>query len=401
MLKTLKIKKNQKIFRSFFILIFLNLFFLNILFSSSINSFLCTVSIGNIIKPIHIEHIPIEKIYGINNTVNFTVDILDTVEVERVTLFYKYKEDSVFSSRNFTLVKSSDLTINSYSGIVAVTDTELNKTGEFLYYIEVKEVNNDSPYYWGNKNSSSPQSVMITTDLKEIVVSEKGGVFVIDDGAGNTLLSLDIPEGALSTTTNIKIKQKNISYTEYLNGNNPAVAFEFEPKGLKFLKPISMEFKYTDNNNNGNVDNLSSGVDSIYNLRAYYWENSSKWELYGGVVSKNNKSVLFKTDHFSVYALFYTKLDKAGYRPKYRIFTPNGDGINDKIQFLNLDNESLLLRFFDINGRKVRDLKQPPYEWDGRDNSGRLVESGIYIYQFKVKIDDKEQYVNGTVALAK
>src|SRR5574344_1704501 len=145
MLKTLEIKKNQKIFRSFFILIFLNLFFLNILFSSSINSFLCTVSIGNIIKPIHIEHIPIEKIYGINNTVNFTVDILDTVEVERVTLFYKYKEDSVFSSRNFTLVKSSDLTINSYSGIVAVTDTELNKTGEFLYYIEVKEVNNDSP----------------------------------------------------------------------------------------------------------------------------------------------------------------------------------------------------------------------------------------------------------------
>ncbi|MDR0676677.1 MAG: gliding motility-associated C-terminal domain-containing protein [Elusimicrobiota bacterium] len=361
--------------------------------------FNCSVSIGNIIKSIHIEHIPINTIYGLNSNITFTIDIMSDIDIKKATIFYKYSEEAEFKSRDFDdLNKLEETTINAYKGNVIITDSELNKIGDFEYYIEVED-ETGLKHIWNLKNASNPQKVAIISDLGEIIITPEGGVYPLYGTNGNILLSLNVPSDAVSTPTKVTITQKELSSDKYFNGNNPAVAYEFLPS-LEFKKPIIMDFRYLDANNDNKVDNLDREVDSADNLRAYLLEGD-KWELIGGKIDKLEKNVSFKTTHLSVYALFYTKLDKAAYRPKYRIFTPNGDGINDKILFNNLDNEKLTLKFFDINGRKVRELKEAPYEWNGRDASGRLVESGLYIYQFKVKIDEKDQYVNGTVALAK
>jgi gliding motility-associated-like protein len=86
-----------------------------------------------------------------------------------------------------------------------------------------------------------------------------------------------------------------------------------------------------------------------------------------------------------------------------RIFTPNGDGRNDKV-VVRIDNPALLpLRgeVFDINGSKVSDMLPGPVTdeslvWDGQ-RSNSVVPSGIYIYQ--VELDGK--IFTGTVIVAK
>ena len=50
----------------------------------------------------------------------------------------------------------------------------------------------------------------------------------------------------------------------------------------------------------------------------------------------------------------------------------------------------------DLSGRVVRDFSDRTL-WDGRDNAGRVVESGLYLYQ----VHAENGIVSGTVTVAK
>ncbi len=54
-----------------------------------------------------------------------------------------------------------------------------------------------------------------------------------------------------------------------------------------------------------------------------------------------------------------------------------------------------------ITGKKIRTIDGEPYEWDGKDEDGNIVESGVYIYQFKADVNGKRKLVSGTIAVAK
>lgn len=87
-----------------------------------------------------------------------------------------------------------------------------------------------------------------------------------------------------------------------------------------------------------------------------------------------------------------------------RLFTPNGDGYNDKVGF-HFDNPELLPvggKVFDISGSKVSDLRPGTDPsalllWDGKDNDGKVVSGGIYIYQ----IEFQGKQATGTVVVAR
>jgi hypothetical protein len=90
---------------------------------------------------------------------------------------------------------------------------------------------------------------------------------------------------------------------------------------------------------------------------------------------------------------------------KARIFTPNGDGANDKARF-EFDNPELLPvagSIYDISGARVADLTpstSSPTEvllWDGKDSSGATVPGGIYVYQ----IDFQGEHATGTVIVSR
>lgn len=80
-------------------------------------------------------------------------------------------------------------------------------------------------------------------------------------------------------------------------------------------------------------------------------------------------------------------------------FTPNGDGVNDlasiHYQILKLTKEvPVSASIYDLSGRLVRDLYSGTdvsgiyaLDWNGLDNSGRLVAPGLYISRISVDAD--------------
>jgi hypothetical protein len=87
-----------------------------------------------------------------------------------------------------------------------------------------------------------------------------------------------------------------------------------------------------------------------------------------------------------------------------RIFSPNGDGRNDKAGF-HFDNpEDLPVSgtIYDLSGARVADLAPGTDPstlllWDGKDSNGQKVAGGIYLYQ----IDFQGKYATGTVIVAR
>jgi hypothetical protein len=87
-----------------------------------------------------------------------------------------------------------------------------------------------------------------------------------------------------------------------------------------------------------------------------------------------------------------------------RVFTPNGDGINDhthvELAIFHLEGAvKLRVEIYDLSGRRVRDLSadtahpsgERRVEWDGRDEQGAMVPPGIYVARVGFATDSGAQ----------
>ena len=105
-------------------------------------------------------------------------------------------------------------------------------------------------------------------------------------------------------------------------------------------------------------------------------------------------------------------------------FTPNGDGINDvtKITFflgnigepkelIGSQARNLRIKIFDLTGRLIKNLidqnsasaayvAENSIVWDGRDENGKMVRPGVYIYQIFVDSDNGGEYLSKTVVVS-
>lgn len=90
-----------------------------------------------------------------------------------------------------------------------------------------------------------------------------------------------------------------------------------------------------------------------------------------------------------------------------RIFSPNGDGINDIVYFdlVNPLLDGIEGRIYDSDGATVADIRFDSYPggnverwvWDGLDGNGNAVRAGIYIYEVR----GNGKTITGTVVVAK
>ncbi len=97
---------------------------------------------------------------------------------------------------------------------------------------------------------------------------------------------------------------------------------------------------------------------------------------------------------------------------KSRVFTPNGDGMNDFFDvFFNVLQLTraapVRLELFDLAGRQVhvvfgedRGIGPVEVQWDGRLQSGQMVLPGSYIWVLRVESDAFAEVHSGTVAVA-
>ena len=93
-------------------------------------------------------------------------------------------------------------------------------------------------------------------------------------------------------------------------------------------------------------------------------------------------------------------------------FTPNGDGVNDlaniSYKILRLTSEApASIAIFDLSGRLVRNLyagEDPlgeySHDWDGTDDSGRLVPPGVYLYRLTIELQSQRESSSGTLSVA-
>jgi hypothetical protein len=145
----------------------------------------------------------------------------------------------------------------------------------------------------------------------------------------------------------------------------------------------------------GNRATALSGV-TPQNL-SLFWFNGVTWVRIGGTLDTLEKVIKTKSSFLGSYQLRAlagsTSLNLAQGNVYPRLFTPNGDGLNDRVYFVfeNPNNASVEGEILDKAGRHVRAL--PPAStqtgigttmtWDGKDDHGVTVPGGAYIYKIK------------------
>ena len=94
-----------------------------------------------------------------------------------------------------------------------------------------------------------------------------------------------------------------------------------------------------------------------------------------------------------------------------RIFTPNGDGVNDKVAltyhiFFVHERGVISLDFFDLAGWRVKHFQRQNQSagratitWDGRDEAGQHLSPGIYLYRLALETDQQKVERVGTVSI--
>ena len=103
----------------------------------------------------------------------------------------------------------------------------------------------------------------------------------------------------------------------------------------------------------------------------------------------------------------------AGFTAVPRIFSPNGDGVNDQLSVrYNLLSLSaprpVEVAVFALSGERIRLLSRRreisdyygEKEWDGKDDSGRRVVPGIYLLRIQVEADASEERASAVVGVA-
>jgi len=352
-----------------------------------------------------IIHDAIRKIAGYGNILRFRANVQDDQEVLCATVCYKI-DSGPWVVANMTALPGGSVTNKDFE--YTVNQADFQSATKIYYYIIAQDgAANES--YWNNKTQANPEEITVTSNSSFIATLD--GKLVVPDGNpddGNTMI--DIPSGALLVPVDITITQKDVNSVPQRSFGNidkdrPFMVFEFSPEGLHFAKPVKLTILYLDVDNDDKVE-LPDGTETNIkpeDLKICSYDGF-EWRLIGGILDKQNHTLSVYIDHFSFYAIFAQgAMSAADYRPKEKIITPATiDGINDYAGFDGLNGSDFSIKIYDINGRKIRTINSPDMpRWNGKDDSGNIVESGAYIYQFKADVDGNMKLISGTVIVAK
>ncbi|MBN2407506.1 MAG: hypothetical protein JXJ19_07395, partial [Elusimicrobia bacterium] len=274
-------------------------------------------------------------------------------------------------------------------------------------YIKI-EIDDDN---WDIKENGNPDMNPGNEHRKcERISTERESHIITADGTGAI-----IPPEAVRTK-NAVLEIVTVSHEDMLKYNPPDESsvkplkiyrkFEFSNGEKFFGKDITLTLPYSDDDDDGVVD----GTDiEAKNLKIFYLdEQNERWCPVNGTIKKGSmlkqvsvkkendeKIVTAKVDHFTVFALMAyapaEDLDSVIVYPNP--FKPN-DGLGHESIIFDGLTDNVKVRIFTVAGRLAREWEgdtAPWYqwEWDGKNDSGDDVASGLYIYV--VTADGKEK----------
>lgn len=165
----------------------------------------------------------------------------------------------------------------------------------------------------------------------------------------------------------------------------------------KLTAPIDITFKLT-----GITAQARKAPGSETLTTGIFWNNGVEWVYFGG--EKSGADITARTSSLGSYQLRSitrsTEFKPLTIWPK--IITPNADTINDEFNmtFENPTLDTIEGYIYDLSGSQTGKMSLKTEYWliwDGKDEAGKAVPAGLYIYQVKCG----EKIYNGTVVVAK
>ncbi|MEW6605823.1 MAG: FlgD immunoglobulin-like domain containing protein [bacterium] len=272
-------------------------------------------------------------------------------------------------------------------------------------------------FYNDGVNRFVCSNMVETLILTPVVATSTPQVIVGEDKK----TKIEVPEDAFVTTTYISI----------IDPINTPQLFEEQIKGLKieladdgdhiykkidstvrvflayeeegtitqdFKKQLTITIPYPDVNQDGIVDGTTIGESS---LKMYVLQDNKWVEVPGGVIDILANTLSAEVRHFSVYLIrgipFGKDLSKVYVYPN-----PFKPAIHNRMTFADI-TDSATIRIFTVAGELVKTIEVTPVDsgrptWDGKNEDGEKVASGIYIYV----ITTEEGYkISGKIGIIK
>ncbi len=381
----------------------------NRIYTTNTNIYLYLASYFNVTKDdtyktyLHIDLIPQEFIPGITSliikaptVINILgdkiviyADIYNEKKIEKVHFYYKKRDEKAFKEEIFL-----PDTIHYYMK-GEISASECNESG-FEYYISVESK--------GIVTNSKTNSIFYKKEVSKLITDKGGTITLVDGNVEDGEAELYFPPNSIINDINIKFYQERgyniISSKGIVAGEEPLMVYKIEPE-INFNSPVSLKLLYFDLNNNGKIERINGvETDINENTLAICWWDGFEWRYLGGDIDTINNTISVKINHSLIAGIFsIPELKEDFFRPEERIITLNNDGINDCLYFGG--NKDLIekIYIYDIKGKIVKKVSN--LKWDGKDNNGEEVESGVYIYQMIVNYNNKKSIISGTFIIVK
>lgn len=246
-------------------------------------------------------------------------------------------------------------------------------------------------------NPDAFHSVGIVSNASALFGPE-GGRFTLRDGNPNDgETEINVPAGLVAEPTTISLDELDPADPTIppLGGLPPAVSVYKLDTDKPFRGSIQVSFLYQDFTFLGGQGGTITGTNKPETTASIALWDGFEWRRLGGLINAAINTITTR-----IGTLNYMAIVPAGFtapedrRPMRKIITPNGDGQNDDLLFALNDGR---VEIFDIGGHRVRTVYGTNPVWDGRDDNGEILESGVYIYQYEAE----GKRVSGLVSIAK
>ncbi|NLH38630.1 MAG: hypothetical protein GX445_01010 [Elusimicrobia bacterium] len=261
------------------------------------------------------------------------------------------------------------------TGELSAVLTSLKDATTYTFYLSA--INNNSVQT--AESSISTTTVKLVNAVKTI--GSSGGTINFNPGNGSSI-DLDVPSNAFSsnTTVTIKIPDTTPSSNTSLMGNVAPTGIYFEADlsgGVQPSKSVTITIAYP----------ATIGVSEDTLVIARYDSDRNLWVPLKSYVDKATKKVTAYTDHFSVFSLLGLTPSSTVSDPKVapNPLRPSKGLLYSKITFSNLPADTEII-IYNVSGTKVKKLKTDSSGmavWDGKNDDGKDVASGVYFALIK------------------
>jgi hypothetical protein len=311
----------------------------------------------------------------------------DSSRVVGSTVYYRMEGDSDFQSAPVALTADTTNPFR-WTGQASIPRNRLRPGRLEYYFVSIDEI----------ENSTATARAFATLAPDDVAVSgalpaEGGTVSVAVGDLIHRGVELTVPAKALANPVSFGVTRRPGGAFAPLQGVSAVEAYDISPDGLRFARPATLALPYRDDDGDGLVDGTNVEAATL----RIFWFDGFSWRYVGGTVDAEARQVRVNVSHLSVYGLFpfaqalTPELVRQGLE---KLITPNGDGNNDFATF-NISGD-FEVKFFDVRGALVRTLSSVNV-WDGRDDAGKPVENGTYVY----RLTGQGLTVTGMIAVAR